>query len=129
MRPYNMNRASNVEFVVWLIVAVVVMAAKGLGKLATPPEKAAPASPPRRPPPPKPVVRRTTRRPDAEVKPPVIAKSQAVVTDQPAPTPPAPAATPAQPTRSAQWAAALRDKQNVRNIIISAEIIGPPRGA
>jgi hypothetical protein len=34
---------------------------------------------------------------------------------------------PAQSTRAAQWAQALRDRQNVRNIVISAEIIGPPR--
>jgi hypothetical protein len=31
--------------------------------------------------------------------------------------------------RSAQWVAALRDKRNLRNIIISAEIIGRPKGA
>jgi len=30
-------------------------------------------------------------------------------------------------SRAAQWAAALRDRQNVRNIIISYEIIGPPK--
>jgi hypothetical protein len=38
----------------------------------------------------------------------------------------APAST--QSTRASQWAQALRDRQNVRNIVISAEIIGPPRG-
>jgi hypothetical protein len=36
---------------------------------------------------------------------------------------PAPPAT----SRAAQWAEALRDRQNIRNIIISAEIIGPPK--
>ena len=30
-------------------------------------------------------------------------------------------------SRAVQWAEALRDKQNIRNIIISAEIIGPPK--
>lgn len=34
---------------------------------------------------------------------------------------------PALSARATQWAQALRDRQNVRNIIISAEIIGPPR--
>jgi len=39
------------------------------------------------------------------------------------------AEAPAPPTtsRASQWAEALRDKQNIRNIIISAEIIGPPK--
>jgi len=35
---------------------------------------------------------------------------------------------PVQPSRAAQWAQALRDRQNVRNIIIASEIIGAPRG-
>ncbi len=38
------------------------------------------------------------------------------------------APAPAQPSRATQWAQALRDRQNVRNIVIAAEIIGPPRG-
>ena len=38
------------------------------------------------------------------------------------------APAPAQPSRATQWAQALRDRQNIRNIVISAEIIGPPRG-
>jgi len=38
----------------------------------------------------------------------------------------APAST--QSTRATQWAQALRDRQNVRNIIIASEIIGAPRG-
>jgi hypothetical protein len=37
----------------------------------------------------------------------------------------APASSP--PSRASQWAEALRDRQNIRNIIISAEIIGPPK--
>ena len=121
-----MNRASNVELVIWLIVAVVVTAAKGLGKLATPTEKAAPASP-SRPSHPKPVVRRPTRRPVAEVKAPVIPAIEAVADVKPVPKPVA--TPPVQPSRSSHWAAALRDRQNIRNIILSAEIIGPPRGA
>jgi hypothetical protein len=54
---------------------------------------------------------------------------------QPEPARDAPAATqttakasaPAQVSRASQWAEALRDRNNIRNIIISAEIIGPPR--
>lgn len=40
------------------------------------------------------------------------------------------AAAPSSPqtSRTTQWALALRDRQNIRNIVISAEIIGPPRG-
>jgi hypothetical protein len=52
----------------------------------------------------------------------------------PPPPPPTPKAkpqttapAPPQPSRTSQWAEALRDKQNIRNIIISAEIIGPPK--
>ena len=54
---------------------------------------------------------------------------------QPEPAPDAPVATqttakapaPAQVSRASQWAEALRDRNNIRNIIIAAEIIGPPR--
>ena len=49
----------------------------------------------------------------------------------PPPAPPEPVATPAtvpaKPSRKNPWAEALRDRQNIRNIIISAEIIGPPK--
>jgi hypothetical protein len=37
------------------------------------------------------------------------------------------APAPAQTSRALQWMEALRDRNNVRNIIISAEIIGPPK--
>jgi colicin import membrane protein len=47
----------------------------------------------------------------------------APVAKPPIPASPMPAPTP----RAALWAEALRDKQNIRNIIISAEIIGPPK--
>jgi hypothetical protein len=66
-----------------------------------------------------------------------IPKAEAIAPPPVAPTPePAPAAPIAQPTmaetppkasRASQWAEALGDRQNVRNIIISAEIIGPPK--
>jgi hypothetical protein len=38
-----------------------------------------------------------------------------------------PAPVPVQTSRASQWMDALRDRNNVRNIIISAEIIGPPK--
>jgi hypothetical protein len=37
------------------------------------------------------------------------------------------ALVPAQTSRASQWMDALRDRNNIRNIIISAEIIGPPK--
>ncbi len=50
---------------------------------------------------------------------------------EPPPLPPKPAKTPEPAltgiSRSAQWTAALRDRQNIRNIIIATEIIGPPK--
>ncbi len=63
------------------------------------------ASPPPSPPTPEPV----TDAPELKQ----------TIADAPAPT---------QPSRATQWAQALRDRQNIRNIVISAEIIGPPRG-
>lgn len=74
--------------------------------------------------------------------PPPPIPSTPVRTAEPPPLPPkpepvveAPVATqtiasapvPAQTSRASQWMEALRDRNNVRNIIISAEIIGPPR--
>jgi hypothetical protein len=47
------------------------------------------------------------------------AESKPVMAEAPAPS----------PSRASQWAEALRDKQNIRNIIISAEIIGPPKAS
>jgi len=57
------------------------------------------------------------------------------------PVKPAPAPVPAEalkptpaalverkPTRATRWAEALRDRANLRNIIIGAEVIGPPKG-
>ncbi|MEI8314241.1 MAG: hypothetical protein WCG79_02205 [Verrucomicrobiota bacterium] len=120
-------KAGNSEFIIWLIVAVVVMVAKGLGKLATPPEQAAPTTP-SRPPQPKPVVRRpTTRRPIVtEVTPPIIPSTRVTAEEKPTTQPPVATAQPAQPSRPNQWATALRDRQNIRNVIIANEIIGRP---
>jgi len=74
--------------------------------------------------------------------PPVPVPTQPVATVEPPPPPPQPepaltatavpqtiADAPAPPprSRSSQWMEALRDRQNVRNIIIAVEIIGPPK--
>jgi hypothetical protein len=55
--------------------------------------------------------------------------AQPVTRAAPAPAaPPKPVPSqPATPARATQWAAALRDRQNLRHIILSAEIIGPPK--
>ena len=72
-------------------------------------------------------------QPPARPTPPPVAAARPV----PAPPPPVKAApvtaapkpaTPA-PAPASQWAAAFRDRQNLRNIIISNEILGPPKGA
>ena len=134
-----MKQANNIELVVWLIVAVVVTVAKGLGKLATPSttdDKAAPVATPkppvRRPPPRRPLPRPVVtvppvRRQVVTAPPPEPPVMEAPVAAVAAPAPPkaAPPPPPA-PTRAAQWALALRDRSNVRNILIASEIIGPP---
>jgi hypothetical protein len=73
---------------------------------------------------------------------PLVAKAEAI--PPPSPTPPPPPApsppeasvpaqaaggapAPAEASRASEWMEALRDRQNLRNIIISYEIIGPPR--
>jgi len=73
---------------------------------------------------------------------PLVAKAEAfpppspIPPPPPAPSPPEAAApvqavggapAPAQEDRASQWLEALRDRQNIRNIIIAYEIIGPPR--
>ena len=135
-----MKQAGNAEFIVWAIVAVVVMVAKGLGKLATPTDETPPV--PKPAPQPRP---RVQPRPAAvpshrvavhhrvpplappvvEVTPPVMPSTAAVAEETPAKTTP-PAVPPASPSRSNQWATALRDRQNIRNVIIANEIIGRP---
>lgn len=74
-----------------------------------PPQATAAPKPP--PPPPSPPA----------AAPPAPAAKPASARPQPAPARPAPV------NRAAQWAAALRDRQNIRNIIVAAEIIGPPK--
>ena len=64
---------------------------------------------------------RLTRRPQPK---PAAAPPPA----EPAAAPVAKTPVPEPPRRSSPWVVALRDRQNLRNIIISAELIGPPRG-
>jgi hypothetical protein len=127
-------KLAGADVIVWLIIFAIVAIAKAWGKLATPTDEAnEPAPPPR--PRPRPARPPPIGRAVAGPVPPKVEPPKRVPTEVPA-TPPAPAPAPV-PTathsrrfdRSARWAAALRDKQNVRNIIISAEIIGRPKGA
>jgi len=155
-------KLAGADVIIWLIIGIVVMVAKGLGKLATPgedePEEPAPRPRPRPvntglparramarsvPPVVKPVttdawtigsgdlrefmdrlsgVPKPQPAPPAPIAPPPVATP---IVEKPAPTPVAP---PAVAERRSPWVAALRDRSNIRNIIISAEIIGPPRG-
>ena len=78
------------------------------------------AQPPPQPPPPvaRPPARKAEPPPPPEPEPasiPVVAQKVAA------------APAPAQTSRALQWMEALRDRNNIRNIIISAEIIGPPK--
>ena len=133
------KQAGSAELIVWAIVAVVVMVAKGLGKLATPaPADAAkptvapkPVPRPRTPSRPAQTSRRTVqRRVPPLVQPITIAAAPPVIPSTPVvpeeKKQPAVAVPPAPPSWSSQWATALRDQKNVRNVIIANEIIGRP---
>jgi hypothetical protein len=65
-------------------------------------------------------------RPVRAAPPPIVDSVRAPPSKLPPPSS-SPIAEP-QPTPTAVWAEALRDKQNLRRIIIAAEIIGPPKG-
>jgi hypothetical protein len=74
--------------------------------------------------------------PPPPVAPPPVPRAEpAPLAPRPEPVTAAPVATqtvvespaPGQTSRALQWMEALRDRQNIRNIIISAEIIGPPK--
>lgn len=134
-----MKQAGNAEFIIWVIVAVIVMVGKGLGKLAAPaaegePKKVEPkpVPHPRTSPRPPLTSQRTVRRGVPPVVrpltvaavPPVIPLAPVVPEEKPKPA--AAVVPPAPPSRSNQWASALRDRQNIRNVIIANEIIGRP---
>ena len=135
------------DFTVWLIIAVIV----GIGKLwnwfisqqsgesveeETPPV----VRPKPRPQPARPVIQQREQppanlrefadrftQPAKPVAAPPVPKAAPVPKPPPSPAPTKPAPEPVR--RPSRWVEALRDRQNLRNIIISAEIIGPPRGA
>jgi len=90
------------------------------------------------------VVEKMSRKPQPAAPPPLPSHSvpaPPVAGAEPPPPPPLPspleapaqaqtiadAPVPAQSSRASQWTDALRDRQNIRNIIVSYEIIGPPR--
>ena len=75
------------------------------------------------PPPPPPIARPALRR--AEPPPPPMPEPAAAAPVATQTVVAAPA--PAQTSRTSQWMEALRDRNNIRNIVIAAEIIGPPR--
>jgi hypothetical protein len=148
-------KLASADLIVWAIIAIVVAIAKGIGKLSSSAEEEieiddTPAAPPvarprpgARPRAPRPIVQNNI--------PPAVPTQIRAMMEQlaqpkrpttPSPTPPplvdapAPVAAkthtppptePLRPSRSSQWATALRDKSNIRNIIIAAEIIGPPK--
>jgi hypothetical protein len=133
------------DFTVWLIIALIV----GAGKLwnwfvaqhsGNSAEEAPPVVRPKpRPQPVRPVIQQMEQpkdlrefvdrftQPPKPVAPPPVPK--AVPPPKPTPPPPPVKPAPAPARQASRWVEALRDQQNLRNIIISAEIIGPPRGA
>ena len=140
------------DFWIWVIIMLVVAVSKGLGKLQEmaqeePTEKPATPRPTRsvrrrppvqQPPQPPPPLREWQAAPETvrnfvqevtRIAQPVPPASTPAPAPAPAPRPP-PVARPAQAraTRAAQWREALRDRNNVRNIIIGAEVLGPPKG-
>jgi hypothetical protein len=141
------------DIIVWLIIAGFVAAAKVFSKMQSGSEPDEPPVVPR-PNPARPLPRavrippKLQRRPvparEIETLAEKLARRQAaknatapIPPVQSAPQTPEPAATPPPATPSPAltepaspasiWAEALRDKRNLRNIIISAEIIGPPK--
>jgi len=93
-------------------------------KLGGKPQVRPPPPPPSPPPIQAPARRRSVRKAAAPPPPP---------RQEPAPAAPVASQTvtasptPAQVSRASQWMEALRDRNNVRNIIIGAEVIGPPK--
>ncbi len=131
------------DFWVWLIIMVIVAIAKGWNKLseqidedeATPVPQPRPDRPKR---PPKPAPKQPppirTAPPTWEAPPPLPVTPAASApleapVPPPRPTPPSPATTiTRRPSRGALWAEVLRDKQNLRNLVLASEILGPPKG-
>ncbi len=146
-------KPANADFTVWLIIAIIVTVSKLWNKFATgQPEEdeQSPAPPPVRPrtrPAPRPavplhpVIREfeqgssrnlrefmTARAGQPQPKPAPPPRVPKVVEPTAKPPPAVAKKASPPPRRESIWVEALRDRQNLRNIIISAEIIGPPRG-
>ena len=148
-------RLASADFIVWLIIFAVVALAKAWSRLqqqidedsSAPPPKPPVAKRPLRPRllPPQPRkpgggtdLRDFMEQLQRKLQPQPVARAAPPPTPPPAPKPEAPPTAPkaepplaaaVSPSRTSAWTEALRDKQNIRNIIISAEIIGPPKGA
>jgi len=75
------------------------------------------------PPPPPPVARAPMRKAEPPPAPPPEPETSEPLDKQAV----AMAPVSQSPSRSSQWMEALRDRNNIRNIVIAAEIIGPPR--
>ena len=142
---------ASTDLIAWLIIVLFVAAAKAFSKMQSGSEPDEPPVVPRPTPtrqlPRAPRKLQTTDRQrvparDIETLVEKLARKQAAKSAPPpppvestplpepaaAPSPAAPPPAPAEPVSPASvWAEALRDKQNLRNIIISAEIIGPPK--
>ena len=131
--PIVKQAGGSAELIVWAIVAVVVMVAKGLGKLAAPASTddakpmVAPKPVPRSRPPARPPLtsRRTVQRGIPPLVQPLTVAAAPPEVPEEKPKPSA-IVTPTPPSRASQWTAALRDQKNVRNVIIANEIIGRP---
>ncbi|HUJ70853.1 MAG TPA: hypothetical protein VLZ30_01325 [Verrucomicrobiae bacterium] len=91
-------------------------------QLSGKPQRQQPPPPPLPPPIQPPVSRRSVRK--AAPPPPPPKTEPAVAAPVATQTV---AAAPTQPSRAWQWMEALRDRNNVRNIVIGAEVIGPPK--
>jgi hypothetical protein len=144
------------DFWLWLIILSVIAIAQAWSKLAgldqrEAPPRPKPTRPARRPPrappvqtvpPPLTTTRQAAHQPMRKLleqpgqhrpaKPPAARPAPTPPKPEPA-RPPSPPAAPAQPqparaSRARQWQEALRDRQNLRNVILASEIIGPPRG-
>ncbi|MEI6083858.1 MAG: hypothetical protein WCS70_06110 [Verrucomicrobiota bacterium] len=140
-------KLAGADLIVWAIIAIVVAIAKGFGKFATPADEE-PEPDDVAPPLPRPRSRPVTRNIPAPAGPIQIREMMERLAQPKRPVAPPPLVTPVDPApkappapkpapvaaeaprtnRSSQWATALRDRSNVRNIIIAAEIIGPPKG-
>ena len=82
---------------------------------------------------PAPPARRITQKrvqQPSPVPPPQIKQKETRTYKKPPPIKPALAPITAmkeEPSRAAKWAEAFRDKQNIRNVIVATEILGPPK--